>query len=242
MTEIEILGHAKSYIDKLAKGINPITDQAVNENDVVNNVRVSRCLFYVSGVLDKVIQKEMITPMAKSNQIPFSLPSDIINQFQYSELPVPVSIITRQINSFVSDSNMKKLKPNSITAFLLQTGFLQRDVAGCLPTQKGIEAGLSVEERKPDGKLPYKIVLYNKDAQKMVTDNMSTIADINNQQIESLRIQQNSGMKWTQDEELKLQQMYDEGVNIKDIATQFKRTEGAIRSRLQKIAEKGFEA
>ena len=70
MTEIEILRHAKSYIDKLAKGINPITDQAVNENDVVNNVRVSRCLFYVSDVLDKVIQKEMITPMAKSNQIP----------------------------------------------------------------------------------------------------------------------------------------------------------------------------
>lgn len=76
----------------------------------------------------------------------------------------------------------------------------------------------------------------------MIIENMSTIADINNQQIESPRIQQNSGIKWTRDEELKLQQMYDEGVNIKDIATQFKRTKGAIRSRLQKIAEKGFEA
>ena len=242
MTEIEILRHAKSYIDKLAKGINPITDQAVNENDVVNNVRVSRCLFYVSGVLDKVIQKEMITPMAKNNQIPFSLPSDIINRFQYSESPISVSIITRQINSFVSDSNMKKLKPISITAFLLQTGFLQRDVTGCLPTPKGITAGFSVEERKPEGKLPYKIVLYNMDAQKMIIDNISTIADINNQQIESPRIQQNSGIKWTRDEELKLQQMYDEGVDIKDIANQFKRTEGAISSRLQKIAERGFEA
>ena len=242
MTEIEILRHAKSYIDKLAKGINPITDQAVNENDVVNNVRVSRCLFYVSDVLDKVIQNELIAPTAKNNLIPFSLPSNIINRFQYSESPISVSIITSQINSFVSDSNMKKLKPNSITTFLLQTGFLQKDVAGCLPTQKGITAGLSVEERKPEGKLPYKIVLYNKDAQKMIIDNMPIIVDINNKQIESPRIQQNSGVKWTRNEELKLQQMYDEGVNIKEIATQFKRTEGAIRSRLQKIAEKGFEA
>ena len=96
--------------------------------------------------------------MAKNNQIPFSLSSNIINRFQYSESPISISIITRQINSFVSDSNMKKLKPNSITAFLIQTGFLQRDETGCLPTQKGITAGLSVEERKPEGKLPYKIV------------------------------------------------------------------------------------
>ena len=44
MTELEILLHAKSYIDKMAQGINPLTDEAVPDGDMVNNVRISRCL------------------------------------------------------------------------------------------------------------------------------------------------------------------------------------------------------
>lgn len=55
MTDREILCRAKEYIDKLANGIDPLTDSPVNENDIVNNIRISRCLFYVSNVLNRVI-------------------------------------------------------------------------------------------------------------------------------------------------------------------------------------------
>ena len=51
MTELEKVAYAKTFIDKLANGINPIDDQPVAENDVINNVRLSRCFFYVSDVL-----------------------------------------------------------------------------------------------------------------------------------------------------------------------------------------------
>ena len=53
-TDQEIMQRAKLYIDKLANGINPLTDEPLREDDIVNNVRISRCLFYVSGVLEKV--------------------------------------------------------------------------------------------------------------------------------------------------------------------------------------------
>lgn len=43
MTELEKMQRAKMYIDKLANGINPIDDAAAPENDVINNVRLSRC-------------------------------------------------------------------------------------------------------------------------------------------------------------------------------------------------------
>ena len=56
-TELEILIHAKGYLDKLANGINPLTDEPLPETDVVNQVRISRCLFYVSGVLRQVIEQ-----------------------------------------------------------------------------------------------------------------------------------------------------------------------------------------
>ena len=38
MTELEILQHAKDYLDKLAKGIDPLTDREVPENDIINNI------------------------------------------------------------------------------------------------------------------------------------------------------------------------------------------------------------
>ena len=56
-TELEIMIHAKTYLDKLANGINPLTDEVLPETDVVNQVRISRCLFFVSDVLRQVIDK-----------------------------------------------------------------------------------------------------------------------------------------------------------------------------------------
>ncbi|HIT79139.1 MAG TPA: hypothetical protein IAC40_02520, partial [Candidatus Faecivivens stercorigallinarum] len=55
MTELDILIHAKDYIDKLAQGIDPISGQEVPEDSVINQARLVRCFFYVSGVLQKVI-------------------------------------------------------------------------------------------------------------------------------------------------------------------------------------------
>ena len=51
MTELEKIVYAKSFIDKLANGINPLDDTLIPDGDVVNNVRLSRCFFYVSSIL-----------------------------------------------------------------------------------------------------------------------------------------------------------------------------------------------
>ena len=47
MTELEKIVYAKTFIDKLANGINPINDTPIPEGDTVNNVRLSRCFFFV---------------------------------------------------------------------------------------------------------------------------------------------------------------------------------------------------
>ena len=40
--DINLVSHAKDYIDDLARGINPLTKEDVNEQDVINNVKISR--------------------------------------------------------------------------------------------------------------------------------------------------------------------------------------------------------
>ena len=62
MTDLETMQRAKMYIDKLAQGINPLDDSAIPEGDIINNVRLSRCLFYVSDVLRQVIDNGGVTP------------------------------------------------------------------------------------------------------------------------------------------------------------------------------------
>lgn len=55
MTELEKMIRAESYIRKMADGINPITGVNVADDDMVNNVRITRCLYYVSDILRQVI-------------------------------------------------------------------------------------------------------------------------------------------------------------------------------------------
>lgn len=55
MTELETMQRAKMYMDKLAQGIDPITNLEMPGDCVLNNVRLARCFFYVSDVLGQVI-------------------------------------------------------------------------------------------------------------------------------------------------------------------------------------------
>ena len=85
MTELESMQRAKLYIDALANGYNPLSGQPVRDDDVVNQVRVSRCLLYVSGVLQKVIdnggevQKKKVP---RSQKAPFALLPEQIAQLK----------------------------------------------------------------------------------------------------------------------------------------------------------------
>ena len=58
MTELETMERAKMYIEKMANGIDPLSGRPVQEGDLINNVRISRCLFYVADILQKVIDNQ----------------------------------------------------------------------------------------------------------------------------------------------------------------------------------------
>ena len=65
MTELEKIAYAKSFIDKLANGTNPLDDTPIPENDIANNVRLSRCFFYVSDILRQICENAGSYPNKK---------------------------------------------------------------------------------------------------------------------------------------------------------------------------------
>ena len=85
MTELETLQRAKMYIDKLANGINPLDDTPVKYDDIINNVRISRCLFYVSDTLRKVIENGGTVSVPKIRKQDFDISADEIEKFEFSE-------------------------------------------------------------------------------------------------------------------------------------------------------------
>ena len=56
MNELDTMKRAKMYLDKLSRGIDPISGSALPLDGVLSNVRLSRCFAYVSGILEQVIE------------------------------------------------------------------------------------------------------------------------------------------------------------------------------------------
>ena len=180
MTELETLERAKMYIDKLANGVNPLDDSIVPENDIVNNIRLSRCFFYVSDVLRKVIEnKGHVGAIPKKNKKDFNIDIDTIQKFKYSDVPIPVSKIAEKINMLVNDEDMKKITHRHITDWLLSLGMLEYNVREDgvkvkRPTVAGNDIGMITEHRiGQNGE--YTAVMYNKTAQQFIVDNIDAI-------------------------------------------------------------------
>lgn len=182
-TELEIMIHAKTYLDKLANGINPLTDETLPDTDIVNQVRISRCLFFVSDVLRQVIEKGGLKKAPKAQQLPFELSDEQISRFQLFEQPIFVSAITERLNSLIENENMKKLSHRNITAFLEKEGYLIQysDSLGKTkrePTGQGRALGISTEVRSGQ-RGDYTVVLYNMNAQQYILDHLSQISRMN---------------------------------------------------------------
>ncbi|MBR2742808.1 MAG: hypothetical protein IKD89_04375 [Clostridia bacterium] len=182
MTELETMQRAKMYLDKLANGIDPLTDRPVPDGDSINQVRISRCLFYVSGVLEKVIENGgQIGRPERIKKEPFMISPEELKRFNVSERPVTVSAFTAMVNELIDQSVMKRLTHRSVTAFLIRCGMLEeiKTADGRTrkePTEQGRSIGISTEEHTGMTGT-YRVTVYNAEAQQFILDNIYAVID-----------------------------------------------------------------
>jgi len=185
MTELEKIAYAKSFIDKLANGINPIDDQPVAEYDVVNNVRLTRCFFFVSDILRQVIENGGTTTPKKKTKSSFSITREQLARYSFSETPISVSEIVKKINALIDRDQMKQLTYRQINGWLLSIDALvvQTTYSGRSqkrPTEKGRQIGITLDTRNGmNGE--YQVVVYNKEAQIFILDNIDAIIAFGNE-------------------------------------------------------------
>lgn len=233
MTELEMINRAKTYIDKLANGVNPLTDEPVSENDIVNNVRISRCFFYISDLLRRFAEGGFPEAAKKGKKQPFIITEEQRKRFEFSETPISVSEIARRFNAAVNTEGAVQMRYSGITFWLIESGLLSvdrredgREVK--LPTAAGMELGISQEVRS-GANGSYTVVVYNENAQRYIVDNIDAILEA-----EKLRFKM-QGMPWSQAEDEFLEEQAARGIPVYDIALALKRNISSVRARTKKL-------
>ena len=185
MTELEKIAYAKSFIDKLANGINPLDDTPIPEGDIANHVRLSRCFFYVSSILQKEIEREgrKITKAKKATRLPFSITPEQLEQFEYSPMPITVSAMGRKINWLVKEDiealKIQKFSYKQIHYWLHAIGMIEwreweNGKQKRFPTAEGEAIGLVLQIWENYGKR-YPVVYLSEAAQRFVIDNIEAV-------------------------------------------------------------------
>ncbi len=182
MTELEKLAYTKEFIDKLANGINPLDDTPIPEGDIMNNLRLARCMFYVSDILRQVIENGGTEKRRKKEKTPFSLTEEQRAKYIY-DCPIAVTELANRIYALAENEAMEKMCYRHITSWLLDVGLLNQIESADgkkkkLPTQEGNIVGIYSETRKGRAG-DYDVILYSKEAQQFIIDNIEAIVSFN---------------------------------------------------------------
>ena len=184
MNELDVMKRAQSYMESLANGIDPLTGNDLPETDIVNNVRISRCLFYVSGVLKKVIdnggevQREKLKRADKAD---FSLTDEQAEALKPIDDDVSLSKTVGIINAQINTDTMKKLQRKAVVGWLKEKGLLKEIIINGRthhnPSSEGELIGIKlIDYRTPEGNM-VKMCVYSPDAQQFIFDNIDVITE-----------------------------------------------------------------
>ena len=239
MTELEKIEYAKEFIDKLANGINPLDGTPIPEGDIANNVRLSRCFFYVSDILRRVIENggtETVHVPRQKKKL-FALTAEERERIVLSDKPITVSEIAKQLNEIVDLETTKRISAVAINQWLLSVGLIEAVTQPngknykC-PTAAGAELGMLTEQRVGQYG-DYTVLLFNRQAQQFVYDNLEAIMEAKADREDPLA--EYHSRAWTEEQDARLQALFGKSATVAEMAHEMKRTEGGIRARLVRL-------
>ena len=164
--DVNRLEKATIYIDSLANGINPISGEAL-AGDVFDEPDVIRCLFFVKDILKSCMER----PVKQKNE---SFTIDDETNLEKFLLNKPSSL-SPFIKNIKEANNGVGPSANKIWELLVEKGYLYLGTDGegkktKLPTESGLQNGISYVERQGTNGKPYFAVIYDKTGQKLLLE------------------------------------------------------------------------
>lgn len=143
-----------------------------------NGVKEKLC--YEEQVNSEISKKSIITKSSsKTGKEEFSLTEDIRQKFQFEEF-ITISQFVDQLNELRDDKRMKQINTKYLTTRLKEQEYLyeryneelQKNVTEV--TEKGYDAGITMDKRVGKAGFEYNVVIYNKEAQQLLLELLTT--------------------------------------------------------------------
>lgn len=175
MIDVEKTKSAKEWILKLANGVNPLNNAPLNDTDIVNDVHISRCLFYVAEVLETSM-KTRAPRQEKQYDSNFCLSNEDAVRVALVE-QTGIANFAREINKVIPEK-MRPITATQILQWLINAGYLvEVSLADDKKTKQATESGNSIgihsEWRESMGGQQYISTSYNLEAQKFILANIN---------------------------------------------------------------------
>lgn len=173
--DMKKLERAIIYVERMAEGHNPVNNEVLETSNILNDSNIVRCMYFIKDILKEVYDNNGVIGEVKT--IPFDY--KILTEFKYQR-DQSISNFFRQINDIGSKYNMEKIKAKPVIDWLKDNGYLGQqsldayEKKSTVVTNKGMELGIYNESKTFNGR-NYLAVIYNKDAQEFIVDNLKCI-------------------------------------------------------------------
>ena len=203
MDKLRIIQHARSYMDLLSKGIDPISGESVPEDSTLQQDRLKKCFGFVTEILDEIIINDGIVSFSHSscltsdtnsatiNPMHDSIPSTVNltaqqrRQVTISSAPLLPSAFVKRINAVIDPQSSRKVSLVKINKWLLKNGYLAETkvptvvnksvkVITPLATTIGVMESLVVDKKTGEAKSQ---IFFSQDAQEFILQNINEIAN-----------------------------------------------------------------
>lgn len=167
------------YLQRMADGKNPVNNMPAEEDDVINNPNVVRCMFFIKDVLEELKRNDGYIgrrPRTNKDDNKKDYPLEALEAFRYTG-DKAISKLVEQLNEYADMTVYKKLVYVPLKQWLLENGYLieEQNSAGSKkitrPTDKGTEIGIKSEMRTGLRGDTYLYITYGQRAQELIVEN-----------------------------------------------------------------------
>ena len=177
---------AIQYLQRITEGHNPVNNIPVDDDSVIKNPNVVRCMLFIKEILEEVKRNDGYIgrrPCTNRDSSKQEYPLEALKEFRYSE-DKSVTRLVDQINNLADMTVYRRITYIPITAWLKQNGYLgeeQTEENGkkrTVVTDKGRETGIKSELRRNAKDQEYVYITYGRTAQEFIVSNMDKILSL----------------------------------------------------------------
>ena len=186
MNKTQTISRAKSYLDMLAVGVDPISGAEVPEDSVLAQERLRTCFAFVAEVLGEVLENHGLVMFPDEEQPEgweiirrkeaFSFSAVEMEAVKLSDKPLSPQAFVNRINAGVDAAIMEKYSVTGFNEWLVKRGFFEQAKVPTVvnrtqytPTEQALAQGFAVEQvlDKATGELKPRLML-SREAQTYV--------------------------------------------------------------------------